>query len=99
MNTSLSPVNDNIITHWLYDGKDDHVPHVAATSYLIEKYVSAYWKHDRNDMEYISMEIDLCGYLDMPVENDRWRELKIKWIARVLNVSPMLLHNDPSLPF
>lgn len=103
MNLSLAPPrapgNDNCITHWLYDGKANHLPHVSATSYLIGKYVSEYWKCDKNDLDYIDLELTLCGYLDMPTSCPIGRGLKINWIARVLKISPVLLHNDPGLPF
>lgn len=92
-------VNDNHISHALYQGKSDHIPYTKAARYLIEKYVSAYWKHDKNDIDFIDMELTLCGYLEMPTTCDISRNLKIKWIARILNASPLLLHNDPSLPF
>ncbi|WP_044220138.1 hypothetical protein [Chitinophaga pinensis] len=92
-------VNDNRIAHALYQGKGDHLPYAASAHYLINKYISAYWKHDKNDLDFISMELTLCGYLEMPATCAISRKLKLKWIARVLNISPILLHNDPSLPF
>ncbi len=92
-------VNDNHVGHVLYKNKTDHLAYVPGARYLIENYVSAYWKNDPNDMDFIQMELTLCGYLHdlalVPVARDRI----VKWMARVLGINPVLLHNDPDLPF
>jgi hypothetical protein len=45
------------------------------------------------------MESMLCDYLLMETSSATARNLKIKWLARVLGVNPLHLYNDPSLPF
>ncbi len=96
---AISAVNDNHITHSLYDGKADHFPFVPAARYLIGRYINAYWKHDCNDLDFIDMELTLCNYIATIDDNQIWRNLNVKWIARALGVSPLKLHNDPDLPF
>jgi len=92
-------VNDNHVGHVLYGHKADHVPYAEAARYLIERHVSAYWKNDPNDMDFIQMELILCGYLHDLSHVPEARNRIVKWVARMLNISPMVLHNDPDLPF
>lgn len=95
-----SPIsNDNVFTRQLYDGEENCLPHIPKARYLIERYVSAYWKHDPDDLDYVSMELDLCRYLLYDSNDPIFRRMNIKWVARVLGVSPLRLHNDPNLPF
>jgi hypothetical protein len=96
---SLSAMNDNIASRRRYVIEPECLPHIPAARYLIKKYISAYWKNDQDDLDYVYQEIDLCRYMLMPTENPIARKLKIKWVARVLGVNPIILHNDPNLPF
>lgn len=91
------PVNDNHIAQSLYQGRDDHLPYVETARYLIGKYVPQYWKHDCNDVDFVYMESVLCGNLALETKCPISRELKAKWIARVLDISPLQLYNDPQL--
>ncbi|OQP49056.1 hypothetical protein A4R26_31065 [Niastella populi] len=91
--------NDNVLTRQLYWNEPECLPYIPAARYLIENYVSAYWKHDRNDLDYVHMELTLCRYIMMETSDTPRRHLKLKWLARMLKISPILLHNDPNLPF
>jgi hypothetical protein len=97
---SPPPVNDNIQTRGLlYAGIPEYLPHIPAARYLILKYIGEYWRHDCDDIDFVHQEMTLCGYMLMPTENLTARKLKIKWVARELGVNPMVLYNDPHLPF
>ena len=91
--------NDNIFARQLYWNEPDCLPYAPAARYLIEKYVSAYWKHDLTDLDYVYMELTLCRYIMMETSGILSRNLKLKWLARIMEVNPILLHNDPNLPF
>lgn len=91
--------NDNIFTRQLYQGEPDCLAFAPAARYLIEKYGSAYWKHDIADPDFVYIELTLSRRIMMETRCIISRNLKIKWIAGILEVNPMLLHNDPNLPF
>jgi hypothetical protein len=91
--------NDNVFSRQLYQGEMECLHHIPAARYLISKYVAAYWKHDPDDLDYVHMELTICRYLLMETRSVLSRTLKIKWLARVLDIKPIQLYNDPSLPF
>jgi len=91
--------NDNVFTRQLYEGEANCLPHIPKARYLIDRYISAYWKHDRDDLDYVHMELTLCRYMLDDIKDPIFRKLNVKWVARVLNVSPLRLFNDPNLPF
>lgn len=91
--------NDNILTRQLYEGEGKYLPQIPQARYLIDKYISAYWKSDPNDLDYVDMELTLCRYLHCESNDPIFRRMNVKWVARVLGVSPLRLHNDPNLPF
>jgi len=91
--------NDNIETRRHYNGEAECLPHMQAARYLIDRYISAYWKRSVNDPGFVHMELTLCRYLLMDTKCAISRNLKIKWIARVLDIEPLRLSNDPGLPF
>lgn len=91
--------NDNAFARQLYWNEPECLPYAAKARYLIEKYLSAYWKHDTNDFDFVYTELTLCRYIMMETTDTFSRALKLKWLARVLEVSPVLLYNDPNLPF
>lgn len=96
----LSPsTNDNLYARQFYQDEPECLPHIQAARYLIEKYVSAYWKNDSNGLDFVDMELTLCRYLLMKPSDIQSRNLQLKWLARVLNINPLQLYNDPSLPF
>ncbi|OQP60340.1 hypothetical protein A3860_33720 [Niastella vici] len=88
--------NDNVFARQLYRDEPECLPYIPAARYLIEKYVSAYWKHDSTDLDYVHMELTLCSRIMMDAFP---RHLQLKWLARILEVSPLCLYNDPNLPF
>lgn len=92
-------VNDNVYARQLYRGEADCLAYAPAARTLIEKYVSAYWKHDVTDPNFVYMELTLSRRIMMETRCVISRNLKIKWIAGILEINPVLLHNDPSLPF
>ena len=91
--------NDNILARQLYAGEENCLPHIPAARYLIDKYISAYWKHDPDDLDFVDMELTLCRYLLYDSKDTVFRKINIKWVARVLGISPIRLYNDPDLPF
>jgi hypothetical protein len=91
--------NDNVFARQLYWNEPECLPYIPAARYLIESYVSGYWKHDSTDLDFVHMELTLCRYIMMDMHGNFTRNLQFKWLARILGISPMLLHNDPNLPF
>jgi hypothetical protein len=91
--------NDNVFARQLYWDEPECLPYIPAARYLIEKYVSAYWKHDSTDLDFVDMELTLCRYIMMDLSGNFSRSLQLKWLARILEISPLQLHNDPNLPF
>lgn len=91
--------NDNVFARQLYWDEPECLPYIPAARYLIEKYVSAYWKYDSTDLDFVDMELTLCRYIKIKTSDALSRNLKLKWLARILEVSPLKLHNDPNLPF
>jgi len=96
---ALNSINDNTFSRQLYRDEPKCLPFAPAARYLIEKYVSAYWKNDSNDLDYVDMELTLCRYIMMQPSETLSRNLQLKWLARILDVHPIQLHNDPNLPF
>ena len=99
MHAAHTNTNDNAFARQLYWNEPECLPYVPAARYLIEKYVSAYWKQDCNDLDYVYMELTLCRYIKMKTSDTLSRNLQLKWLARILEISPVLLYNDPNLPF
>jgi hypothetical protein len=91
--------NDNAFARQLYRDEPECLPSIPAARYLIEKYLSAYWKNDSNDLEFVNMELTLCRYIMMKPSDTLSRNLQLKWLARILDISPLQLYNDPNLPF
>ncbi len=54
--------NDNA-SNRVYVREGDCFQHIPAARYLIEQFVTARWKHDLDDPDYIDMEILLCRYM------------------------------------
>jgi len=98
MNVQLS-TNDNVAARTRYLNEAECLPYMSAARYLIDHYVSAYWKRNRNDPEYVSMELTLCRYLLADMKDPYMRKVTLKWLARMLNINPIVLYNDPDLPF
>lgn len=90
-------MNDNHPAQALYDGDSDHLPYLSMARYLIEQYGTHHWKHDCNDPDYVLSEMQLCGHLAVETSCTFSREVKERWIAGVLGVSPVFLYNDPRL--
>lgn len=99
MRATQTCTNDNVFARQLYWNEPECLPYIPAARYLIENYVSAYWKHDKNDLDYVHMELTLCRHIKMETPDTLSHKLQLKWLARILDVSPLLLHNDPNLPF
>jgi hypothetical protein len=96
--TSIT-TNDNCFARQLYRDEAECLPYASAARYLIGKYVSAYWKNDPTDLDFVFMELTLCRYIMMETTSTLSRNLKLKWLSRILEVNPIFLHNDPDLPF
>lgn len=99
MTHSPTALNDNSFSRRAYQDEAEYLPYAAAARYLIRTYLPVYWKNDFNDANFVNMELNLSRYLLMPTNSETARTIKLKWIARELNVSPLLLRNDPDLPF
>jgi hypothetical protein len=99
MHVVPSSTNDNAFARQLYHDEPECLPYIPAARYLIEKYISAYWKHDTTNLEFVHMELTLCRYVMMETSDTISRNLILKWLARVLEVNPVRLYNDPDLPF
>jgi hypothetical protein len=66
---------------------------------LIERYCKEPFKHDLEDRDYCFLEYQLCILLEREDHCIGQRNTKIEDIAWVLACSPLILHNDPGLPF
>lgn len=91
--------NDNAFARQLYRDEPECLPCIPAARYLIQHYVSAYWKNDSNDLDFVHMELTLCRYIMMKPSDTLSRNLQLKWLARILDISSLQLYNDPNLPF
>jgi hypothetical protein len=98
--------NDNSIWRERYRETDTHgrlrarlLAHIPTARKLIDRYCAAPFKHDPEDRDYCFMEYQLCTLLEPQDENTGQRNLKIDAIAWVLERNPLILHNDPNLPF
>src|SRR5581483_7094860 len=97
--------NDNSTWRERYMGTDSYGPRLRLLAFiptaqkLIHRYCEAPFKHDQQDRDYCFMEYQLCTLLESKDANRTQRNLKIDAIAFVLESSPLILHNDPDLPF
>lgn len=91
--------NDNALARKLYGDEPECLPYIPAARYLVEKYVSEYWKHDCNGLDFVDMELTLCRYIMIQTSSTLSRNLKLEWLARILEINPLQLYNDPNLPF
>lgn len=96
--------NQNIrfreIYRWLdYTGKPNEylIEYIPIARYLIDKYATEDWKHNVNHLNYVFREYQICTL--MHDFKTRPRESLVKITATVLSVNPILLFNDPDLPF
>jgi hypothetical protein len=97
--------NDNSVWRERYMETDKHGPMMRLFAYmptarkLIDRYSPGHFKHDPEDREYCFLEYQLCTLLEPEDHCIGQRNLKIDAIAWVLACSPLILHNDPGLPF
>lgn len=96
--------NDNVRSRHLYNGDDFHGPrmrllyHVPSARELIKRHVSHVWKHSVSGRDYAFVEYQLCTIMDSHKRFPAFREITIKTMAKVLDVNPIQLYNDPRLP-
>lgn len=97
--------NDNSVWRERYMEADKRGPmvrlfvHIPIARKLIDRYCEAPFKHDPDDRDYCFLEYQLCTLLEPEDVNSAQRNLKIDAIAWVLERNPLILHNDPNLPF
>ena len=88
--------NDNIYSREYLYSQPDIAILIPIATYLIKKFVVEEWKNNLNDPWYVTQEYGVCSLLSSKVFS---RDEKIAFIATTLNCNPILLHNDPDLPF
>lgn len=97
--------NDNSVWRERYMASDKHgpllrlFPHIPTARKLIARYFKDSIKHDIENRDYCFMEYQLCTLLEREDGSVLQRNMKIDMIAWVLECSPVVLHNDPGLPF
>jgi len=62
---------------------------------LIAKYLNASYKHSPDSRDYAFLEYQLCTLLEIK----DFRQSTVRSIACVLGCNPIVLYNDPLLPF
>ncbi len=78
------------------------LPFIKYAQYIIDKYIKQAWKSYPNSKEYIEME----GWIthaftfksEIPEFNENYERCLIQ-LAKLLEVSPLILFNDRELPF
>jgi hypothetical protein len=75
------------------------LPHIPTAQKLIARYCQHAFKHDKQDRDYCFLEYQLCTLLENPDRNQTQRNMKMEWIAWALERHPLVLFNDPHLPF
>jgi len=98
--------NDNAYVHRFFRYKNgesgdrlDLMKHIPLARTLIKKYSTRPYKHSPDHPDFTFLEYQLCTILERPVESPVQRYLQVSDIAWVLEISPLILINEPLLLF
>lgn len=102
----IEPHNDNQWTKRFFRFRNAEfgdcltaMKHIEQARHLIKTHSSKSYRHSINDPNYQFLEYQLCTLLDLPSDTPAQRTLLLNDLSWVLEVSPMKLMEEPSLPF
>lgn len=105
VDTKISACNDNQYSRRFFNDGDGSgsrlhlMTHIPIARQLIKQHVKQSWKHTPEHSDFSFLEYQLCTLLDRKPQSSIQRYFQVSDVAWVLEVSPVMLMNDPDLPF
>jgi hypothetical protein len=84
------------------ENQENYIKYIPITNYLFATYSKQSWKNNHANSEFCFVEYQLCtiiSRIDCPDYDPKERNDIILSIALILEISPIPLFNDKSLPF